>query len=438
MIFEVLLQVITLLILAVFNALFILEFTKNKRISNRIWSSLICFGFSIMPAIYNMNLDTSGSPFNPLVYILALTAYLGPVWVISCDRFLRKTVVALLTFGLILASEIISDGMSYFVFGDATYAMMNPTEILYFRILSTLVNITIIVAVILINERKHIHFVKQILIVVVSIPLLESMHLWMLMKGYENIGSMGGWITGLILLLMLSYIALFAIEFLRESDEIKEREQQLQAIDIMRRDDERYFSLVQNEIKITSMIRHDIGNQLQQIEMLMALEDEEAAESAHKLLIGINDRLSELQTLKFCDNLLVNTVLTIEKEKYQSEKAELIISAQVPDRIKVEDYDLSIGISSVLDDLLELVTNRIILPKVNFVIELNQETLLLQAQAMQGTNSDEVTKCSNQYLDGVMNEIASKYEGEFIRGFDDNQYKVELKLVNMTQKGAVR
>ncbi len=347
-------QFVILAMSEVFSTLFVLEFTKKRRFTNLYVCYLIEVLFHMLPFVYNCFINNQTGIGGTLVYVFAFLGYVLPVFVISKDSLKRKVIVAFSFFASALCCELFVEAVIAVVFMDNNEVVLNhPTLLLYGRMFATLFNVFELLFVILIHRRKRYPFVFRVIGIFALLPLTEFIHIWILYKGYEDIGNLWACITGLVLITISCTAGLATLYFLNEAERIRIKEEQYQAMLLMKRNDERYLDLVQSEIKKTSVIRHDIANQIQQIELLLAQNTQESTDTAGKLMLGINEKISELQALKYCSNTLINTILTLENNKFYQNGIKFNVTANVPNKLDVADITLSSLLTNMLDNALE-------------------------------------------------------------------------------------
>lgn len=347
-------QFVILAMSEVFSTLFVLEYTKRRRFKNFYVCYLIDVLFHMLPFVYNCFINKQTGIGGVLVYVFAFLGYVLPIFVISKDSLKRKVVVAFSFFASALCCEFFVEAViATFFMSNNEVSINHPTLLIYVRMFATLFNVFEILSIILIHRRKRYPFVFRVIGILALLPLTEFIHIWILFKGYENIGNLWACITGMVLMTVSCTAGLSTLYFLNEAESIRRKEEQYQAKLIMKRNDERYLDLVQSEIKKTSVIRHDIANQIQQIELLLAQHTQEATDTAGKLMLGINDKISELQALNYCSNTLINTILTLENSKFYQNNIKFKVNANVPQCLNLADITLSSLLTNMLDNALE-------------------------------------------------------------------------------------
>lgn len=347
-------QFVILVMSEVFSTMFMLEFTKKRRFKNFYVCYLIDVLFHMVPFVYNCFITKQTGIGGVLVYVFAFLGYVLPIFVISKDSLKRKVVVAFSFFASALCCEFFVEAViATFFMSNNEVSINHPTLLIYVRMFATLFNVFEILSIILIHRRKRYPFVFRVIGILALLPLTEIIHIWILFKGYEDIGNLWACITGMVLMTISSTAGLATLFFLNEAEKIRKKEEQYQAMLIMKRNDERYLELVQSEIKKTSVIRHDIANQIQQIELLLAQNTQEATYTAGKIVLGINDKISELQALMYCSNTLINMILTLENDKFHQNDIKFNVTANVPNSLGVADITLSSLLTNMLDNALE-------------------------------------------------------------------------------------
>ncbi len=446
---ELAIQAVFLVILAVFDALFVLEFIKTPRIKNKAVCALIFFACGIFPYIYNCFINTSETVYDIIAYTLGMMAYIIPIVIISKDNFKRKLLVFVEIFSLFFLCELLTEMLVALIFEKGVnYTQTHPTVVFYFRVFSTIIFIFCLASVIIIHKHRKSKLAYQIVSILTLIPITEFLHIWMLLRGYKNMDSAWGWFTGVLLLIMLSLISLSSIYFLRKSERLRQQEQQYEAMRIMRRDDERYYALIQNEVAKSTVICQEIGNQIQQIETLLAQKDKESSDTARRLLFGITDKVAQLRALKFCENNLANTILTIENDKLLKANVEFEVKAVLPNKLNIADLDLSSILSNILDNAIEAALmyqeqHQETKNRVSFNMGIRDERLIIKvtnptiiSAELSGIENFTTTKENSNKYHGygikILSEVAQRYDGDYVIATHNNLCESILVLNNIS------
>ncbi len=117
-------------------------------------------------------------------------------------------------------------------------------------------------------------------------------------------------------LLQLSFqMLLFTLVLLHYHTSLKRRElmkaeQELEQLRTIRELEYNYYLLANEKLDAASKLRHEIQNQLAAVQSLMNRPD--GGEEAHKLIDGIQQDLSEVKTVNYCDDRTVNAIMTVK------------------------------------------------------------------------------------------------------------------------------
>lgn len=123
---------------------------------------------------------------------------------------------------------------------------------------------------------------------------------------------------------------------------------ELEQLKLQRELDYKYYQLAQTNAAELASFRHDFKNQLQ---VAYALAEQEPAQAV-KLLGELEERLGAIHPVRYCENPIVNTVLTLKAAQAAELGIDLSVQAAVADWA-VEEADLTSLFSNLLDNAIE-------------------------------------------------------------------------------------
>ncbi len=113
---------------------------------------------------------------------------------------------------------------------------------------------------------------------------------------------------------------------------------------------ENQYHLVEQSERNLKILRHDVRHYSGMIDALL---DQKEYDEIKKVIGYINDVTDDNKLVKYCDNLIVNTILLQTMERAQALEIEMCLDAAIPREIPVNDYELA----SVTANLLENAQN---------------------------------------------------------------------------------
>lgn len=112
-----------------------------------------------------------------------------------------------------------------------------------------------------------------------------------------------------------------------------------------------YYMLANEKYEDISQIRHDINNQIKTIKQLMS--DPRSSDEVRKLIEQLENRMSTIKSAHFCENPIVNSVLTAMVQKADSEHIETNILVKNCTELPFENYDICSLFANLCDNAVE-------------------------------------------------------------------------------------
>ena len=111
-----------------------------------------------------------------------------------------------------------------------------------------------------------------------------------------------------------------------------------------------HYRNLQKDILVVNQIRHDLKNQLQAAYYLL---EQGNPQEARQQLDLLENRLSQKVGSRFCENLMVDAVLTEKIQLCQEKGIQIQVSALVPQEVSVENAYLCSAFSNLLDNAIK-------------------------------------------------------------------------------------
>lgn len=127
-------------------------------------------------------------------------------------------------------------------------------------------------------------------------------------------------------------------------------EQELENLYNQRKIEVHYYELANQNIEEMRKIRYDFSNQLQIIYDLLEKKKEEEVK---ELLDQSCEQLKSYSLKRYCENAIVNSILTIKEKNCTEMKIELECKCSVSERINIEIIDICSLFSNLLDNAME-------------------------------------------------------------------------------------
>ena len=109
---------------------------------------------------------------------------------------------------------------------------------------------------------------------------------------------------------------------------------------------------VERAEKNLKILHHDMRHYFNIIDSLL---DQEKYSEIRRVIQHINDVTNENKVIKYCNNLIVNTILTNMMDKARSFDIEVHLDVIVPKIIPVDDYELTLVIANLFENAINCV-----------------------------------------------------------------------------------
>ncbi|MCI8371039.1 MAG: GHKL domain-containing protein [Lachnospiraceae bacterium] len=114
------------------------------------------------------------------------------------------------------------------------------------------------------------------------------------------------------------------------------------------------YDLIQQSEQNLKILRHDIRHYSGMIHALLA---DKEYEKIRQIASHIHDAANANQVQRFCENLLLNTLLSKTAKRAETLAIDLQIGASVPKELPVNEYELTAVTANLLENALECVRN---------------------------------------------------------------------------------
>lgn len=114
-----------------------------------------------------------------------------------------------------------------------------------------------------------------------------------------------------------------------------------------------YYLLAEEQTAAVKKINEDMKNQLQAVQSLMESEEEEKKREAEKILDELEEEINHLGRVFYCDDAVLNTILSLKQEKARKLGIEMEIHVESVIKTVAEDIDLCSIATNLLDNAIE-------------------------------------------------------------------------------------
>ena len=189
-----------------------------------------------------------------------------------------------------------------------------------------------------------------------------------------------------------------------------------------------YYTLADEKFTEISKLRHDILNQIQTVQYILGTEKNER--EARQIMKRIEEQLAETKTVQFCQNPIINSVLTLKMNTVKTSEIETDIVLNNCESLPFDNYDICSLFANLFDNAIEacqkledgkkrLITIRSGIKNDFFVLKItNSCNFISEAKNGKIPKSD---KNSDEHGFGtkILESITKKYKGIFTMNYND-------------------
>ena len=271
-----------------------------------------------------------------------------------------------------------------------------------------------------------IHFVA-IFIYYMNESVLNNMHNHMMQLFFQLL---------LYIILVFNYFNALRTRKLMES------QQTLKNLETEMEHNYSYYTLADEKFTEISKLRHDILNQIQTVQYILGTEKNE--HEARQIMKRIEEQLAETKTVQFCQNPIINSVLTLKMNTVKASGIETDIVLNDCEALPFDNYDICSLFANLFDNAIEacqkledgekrLITIRSGIKNDFFVLKItNSCKNTSQLKHEKKLVSDKGSK-EHGYGTKIVESITKKYNGTFTIRFDDKTATtvVALKITSI-------
>lgn len=359
------------------------------------------------------------------IVVLAITV---TVFSLYREKWLKKLFCLVQMFFITFVGELLC-WICYRFFSGSWTTVYNSVErqlcsAMYMLIFSFLTPIDIAL-----NKRTNIRRFVWILGVQLLLIISQMVFLWTIYLGLSNITALQLLILVLAAILPAMLVNLFFTNAIETIAKIALQKKELEfAYEKDKREYSYYLMAIENEKKL-SMLRHDMSNTVQ---TALALVNRGESAKGAELMRQFEITQQSAKPIIYCDNAIINTVLTIKSEEMQRRQIKYDFSVNdALDSVPLTEMELSSVLTNLLDNAIEAcmkITNGeravdlFIGKKQGYFIIRSENTC--ENSAGNGKNvlqTSKPDKSSHGFGIRIIKNTASKHNGEFAIDINGNR-----------------
>lgn len=342
---------LNMLIQVIILIFFLNQFLKPKKsffAMNAIFFCPFILIYAITLLVGDNDLDSFGNKGSRyLLFVIFFFIYYYGKWT---KKFF--TLISFLFF--ILFCEDITIKIVYTIFGKMNQHKIIESHIIGCgqTILADILLIFIIIVSFIVNYRR-LKLEKSISELLYMLGFI-SIHFTFLVIYYyinrNNISAENNMVqlafqALLFIMIFMQYYNSINISSLRET------EREYKAIQNRMENDYNYYMLANSKFTEISELRHDIQNQFQTVRVLLNTPD--GREQAENIIDDIQQKLSAVKAVNYCDNHTMNAVLTVKLNEEKTSRIHTNILLKDCNSLPFDDYDICSLVSNLFDNAVE-------------------------------------------------------------------------------------
>ena len=236
------------------------------------------------------------------------------------------------------------------------------------------------------------------------------------------------WTAFGIIIMTIGNLAI--IQILLTNTKKAELEESLREVQHIRELEQMHYSSIEARRQEMALIRHDINNQIAAAHQLIDLDKKEHAE---ELLNELKQSLANTTEYTYCQNAIVNAVLTEKQKECAAMEIKLDTEIIISEKCNVTPIHLCSIFTNILDNAIRACKS---LAKEQRVIELRTAVkgayLHIKCINPVADNKDK-ERHGKGYGKTILTDIADHYNGKFSAEKVDNTYVVLMAVLYMAQ-----
>jgi len=228
--------------------------------------------------------------------------------------------------------------------------------------------------------------------------------------------------------LLLYVILVFNYFNALRTRKLMESEQALKNLETEMEHNYSYYTLADEKFTEISKLRHDIHNQIQAVQHL--LKTGKNKQEADEIMNRIEEQLAAAKTVHFCQNPIINSVLTVKMNTVKANGIETDILLNDCENLPFDNYDICSLFANLYDNAVEAcqkieenkerrITMRSSIKNDYFVLKI-VNTCIEMPEIKSGKIKSDKNSDEHGYGTKIIDSITKKYNGTFTLRFKDN------------------
>ncbi|SCW43412.1 Signal transduction histidine kinase [Ruminococcaceae bacterium YRB3002] len=314
------------------------------------------------------------------------------------------------------------------------------------KIYAVTLEVVFCVLVIIFVNRKKLHNPALFALFILTFPIMGVLDLEFLVNVVPEKVNIINSIAGSILLYGTSIVSFLATNFVRRSREMFEQELRQVKLDSMRSMNREYYNEIKADLEYVSKIRHDVANYAEQMAYLMNHRNDESDKLMSEMLDNLKIRISEINSHKYCDDPLINMVITLKSEKCKELGITFSAKVMLPESVVADPLDRSSLLSNLIDNAIHaavdakaaglrgIVTLNIGVAGDFIAIRISNDTSyegeISDIRALIHTSESGESRNGHGYGLVIVKEILDKYNGNISVNVSDHKCVIMANIMN--------
>ncbi|MEG2017079.1 MAG: GHKL domain-containing protein [Clostridium sp.] len=409
--------------------------------------NVLKFKVSIMKAVlilYGVIISTYALTFSirfvplikPIIMGTALYITLRKISTSSTRRIIMALIIA-------VGCSFLTDIFAYYVYGVFTnFDYSRAQEISVTRTTISLFSIifyfTIIMTIAIFMNKVTGNIRKFCVTLLIILPISQIILLFgVYVNNYANLNE-NVLQYGTLCVSISMVVDLIIYFIINEYARMAKKEKDIEIERIYRKMEFSYYQLAAKSEEDLHKLKHDIKNQLQAAYVLFD-SGEAGRIKAKGIVESINSRMDSIEKVDFCDNTVVNTIMSIKALEARRNNIKTEVEIGLIEN-GIEDIDLCSIFTNLFDNAIEACKSnknkednfiKVKVGKkggylvVKFINWCEEELKLSKKKTLIMTKKD---RKNHGYGLKIIKEIAKKYEGEFNLNVEDNTFEAIVCL----------
>ncbi|MDO5574478.1 MAG: ATP-binding protein [bacterium] len=406
------------------------------RAKNWLFSAL---GYAVTVITGSIIIKYYCAPMGLLYTIFMSVVFFGSLFLFFKNRLRQYVFSMFVLYCLNICTEIVANSVMVSL-GCPLYlsSIQKNGYMIIGVVISNMLALVLVLLFLAIYKAVTEHISQKQLLAYIVFPLYQGILLFCFYIGAGEYDWKDAVIGVLITVfsLVVDIIIINAVDNMAQSLHMDD---QMLAVQLQRQTEQEYRQLTEEHILQMKSVRQELSDQIRKVYQLLEAEEKDA-----KIKDVLQDSMQRLQSTKvrrYCENSVVNSILTVKKENAEEHGIDMKIGVSVPEYVTIVPIDLCSLFSNLLDNAIEAcdqlpenagqkVINIKAAIQAGFLIVKTENTYCQPVQ-----RSGEVIKTSKQdqvnhgYGLQLVRRIADQYEGQINIEYDGMIFRVLASMI---------